>query len=105
MPSRRITQEVVLGILSQDKPEKAISRQHPQPYLHDTLWVSCEPLPNEIRLERGGRGMVRAVGQFRWTMDRPNLSPHSRFPANRPDFGNCARVRGVDRLFPEFSLG
>src|SRR5438093_12807233 len=61
------------------------------------LW--CEPfLTNEIRLERGGRGMVRAVGQLRCAMDRHNSSPHSRFPANRRDFGNCARIRAMDAL-------
>src|SRR4051794_25723677 len=53
---------------------------------------------NEVRLERGGRGMVRTVGQLCRAMDRHNFSADSRMCAGRHDFGNRAGVRAVDEL-------
>src|SRR4051812_41754173 len=48
--------------------------------------------PNEVRLERGGRGMVRTLGQLCSAMDRHNFSADSRVSAGRHDFGNRVGV-------------
>src|SRR5206468_8967093 len=53
---------------------------------------------NEVRLERGGRGMVATVGQFCRAMGRHNFSADSRVSAGGHHFGNRARVWTVDPL-------
>ena len=62
------------------------------------MMVVVVPQLDEVRLERGGRGMVRTVGQFGCAMGRHNFSADSRFPANQHNFGNRARFRAVDAL-------
>jgi hypothetical protein len=53
---------------------------------------------NEVRLERGRRGMVATVGQLCCAMGGHNFSEDSRVSAGGNDSGDRARVRAVDTL-------
>jgi hypothetical protein len=54
--------------------------------------------PHEVRLERGRRGMVGALGQFGRAVVGHNSSKDSQFPAGRHDFRNRSRVWTMDAL-------
>src|SRR5437016_11808831 len=62
------------------------------------MMVVVVPQLDEVRLERGRRGMVRTVGAFGCATGRHNFSANSRLSANRHDFRNCARIRAMDAL-------
>jgi SAM-dependent methyltransferase len=57
---------------------------------------------NEVRLERGRRGMVATVGQLCRAMGRHNFSADSRVSAGGDNFGNRARIRAVDALSEDY---